>query len=284
MEYQQGLERNLENNIQTMLEKVIGQEKVIARVSATLNLKQVQKTEEFYDPNVTAVRSEQVSKEKSNGLGGIPAGAASKAQSQKREGASPANSNSAQKHNETINYEINKVTRHVVEPVGTVERLSVAVLVDGTYIAQPGSDEKEYVPRTEEEMRKYEALVRGVIGFDERRGDQVHLENIPMGGGVSDPWFKESETGDKISPAMVVILRYVIVFLFGVLFLFFFIRPLMKWMTETPSSGYPATVSELESALKGNLLTGLGENRKQEIREQLQKLITENPALASGPR
>ncbi len=289
MEVQHNMEKGLENRIETMLEKVIGRDKVIARVNATLNFQQVQKTEELYDPNVTVVRSEQTSKEKSSGQSGSPAGVPGVASNVPGAGGGATvtgNAKKFQRQNETINYEINKVTRHVVEPMGTIKKLSVALLVDGTYKTEEGSEERTYVPRTPEEITKYETLVKGIVGFDEERGDRIHVENIPMDTGLDESWFEGAESGGMISPMVIVIIRYLLVALFGVLFLLFFIKPLMKSLTEGGGigggQGYPATVAELESALNGTVLSGLSDAKKHEVKDEVRKLLKENPALATS--
>ncbi len=284
-EYQQRFEGNLQKSIETMLEKVIGQGKVVAQVRGSFNFEQVQKTEELYDPNVTAVRSEQTSKEKSSGTTGTAAGIPGTASNIPGEGSgagSGAASNTFQRQNETLNYEINKVTRHVVEPVGRLEKLSVAVLVDGTYQSAGEGETKTYVPRTDDELGKYETLVKGIVGFDEARGDQVHVENIPFETDLKGDWFETEASGGFITPLMIVLLRYGLVALFGVLFLFFLIRPLIAWLTSQPSgpAGFPATVAELETALQGHRLPGLSSDPK-EMRTAVQKLVHDDPALAT---
>ncbi len=64
------------------------------------------------------------------------------------------------------------ISRTVNAP-GVVKKITAAVLVDGTYVAQQGSKEMKYVPRKEEEIRRYEELVKETIGFTQDRGDQV---------------------------------------------------------------------------------------------------------------
>jgi len=285
VEMQQILERHLEKNIQTMLEKVIGPGKVVAQVSATLNFQQVQKTEEIYDPNVTAVRSEQTSKEKSSGQNGTPSGVPGVASNVPGEGggaASGLSSKTSQRQSETINYEINKVTRQVIDPVGTIQRLTVAVLVDGTYKPVEGSEEMEYIPQTKEQMAQYETLIKGVVGFDAKRGDEIHVENIPFQTGSDDSWVEKGETGGLISPLMIVIIRYLLMALFGILFLLFFVKPLVNWLTrQSAGSDYPTTVGELESALNEKMLTGMSAKTQENMKEEIHQLVKEDPALAT---
>src|SRR3546814_276346 len=78
---------------------------------------------------------------------------------------------------ETINYEISKTVRQRTRESGEVQRLSVAVLVDGTYTAN-ADGEPVYVPRTPEQIAKIETLVKSAIGFQADRGDTVEVVNM----------------------------------------------------------------------------------------------------------
>jgi flagellar M-ring protein FliF len=83
----------------------------------------------------------------------------------------------SKKVEETVNYEISHTTKTEVIEGGRLNRISVAVLVDGTY----GKNEKGdviYRPRSKEEIDRIAALVRTAIGFDQKRGDQVEVVNL----------------------------------------------------------------------------------------------------------
>jgi flagellar M-ring protein FliF len=96
--------------------------------------------------------------------------------------AQPAEANAtprdqSRKSEEIVNYEISKTTKTEVIEGGRVNRISVAVLVDGTY----GKNDKgdvTYQPRSKEEVEQIGALVRSAIGFDQKRGDQVQVVNL----------------------------------------------------------------------------------------------------------
>ncbi|MFH1092027.1 MAG: flagellar basal-body MS-ring/collar protein FliF, partial [Pseudomonadota bacterium] len=131
------LERNLADRIQTMLYRVVGPEKALARVTAELNYQQITAHELVYDPDRTAVRSEQRLTDK--GLGASTA-AAGTPTTRYRLGTTPPQTGtgaggggSFDRTEETTNYEITRIDRDVVIPAGAVKRLSVAVIVDGTY-------------------------------------------------------------------------------------------------------------------------------------------------------
>jgi flagellar M-ring protein FliF len=170
MEYQQNLEKDLAGRIQTMLENVVGQGKSVVRVAADLDFRVTEKTEETYDSEAPVVRSLQRQTEKS---GAADTGKAATS------GASASGTQEREKVNEVINYEINKVINKTVMPTGEVKKLSVAVLVDGTY--QKDKQGKEvYQPRDKKEIDGLEDLVRKSIGFNASRGDQVAVSNMPF--------------------------------------------------------------------------------------------------------
>lgn len=180
LEIQANLEGKLEHRILDMLEKVVGAGGASVKVSALMNLSQVERTIEQVDPESRVALSEHVTNETSNGASGaaagVPGAAANLPEGGGAGGASSRSENT--KRNETINqYTVSKTTQRVVEPVGTVQKLSVAVLVDGTYKANEDGT-KAYSARTPEEMTKLDDLVKKAIGFNQQRGDEVKVENI----------------------------------------------------------------------------------------------------------
>ncbi len=92
-------------------------------------------------------------------------------------------SKQSNRQREVVNYEINKITKQVVQVPGNIKQLSVAVIVDGKYDNKPGADGKPkqtYIARTAEEMKSMEDLVRKAVGYNETRGDQITVSNIPF--------------------------------------------------------------------------------------------------------
>jgi flagellar M-ring protein FliF len=82
------------------------------------------------------------------------------------------------------NYEINKTIQHVVSQVGNIQRLWVAVLVDGSYkeVAAGAGGKKEssrqYVPRSQEELDKISGIVKSAVGFVVERNDIIEIANV----------------------------------------------------------------------------------------------------------
>jgi flagellar M-ring protein FliF len=183
-ETQRGYEKNAEERIQSLLDPIIGSGKTVARVSATFDFKQVERVEEKFDPESIAVRSEQRSEEK----GASTSSAAGAPGVQTNLGRAPAGATTTgggAKNDETLNYEVSRSTAKIIEPVGALSKISVAVLVDGKYelpaaVKEGQTVKPKYIPRSPEELQKIEALVKSAVGFNAERGDQLAIQNIPF--------------------------------------------------------------------------------------------------------
>jgi flagellar M-ring protein FliF len=240
---QRSLEASLEERARNILEKTVGAGRVVVRVAADVEQKRVESTEEKYDPDSVAVRSEQRAQEKSTGSSGSPQGipgtpsnvpnaqgvAASAAV------ASAGASSNSSRNNETINYEISRTLNKISVPVVEIKRMTVAVLVDGSYQVSKdakGQENRTYVARTAEELANYEKLVKNAVGFNPQRGDAFEI--------VSAPFQAEDGTGGsaaqgKMLPALpsswVTIAKYAASVLLLLLLLLFVVRPLLSWIT-----------------------------------------------------
>ncbi|MCA1957698.1 MAG: flagellar M-ring protein FliF, partial [Nitrospira sp.] len=241
LEYQRTVEKDIETRIQTMLERIVGQNKAVVRVSSVIDFRKIETTEERFDPNGQVVRSEQRGQEKTSGtngtVGGVP-GVQSNVPPGVEQEPAQTSSSSSQTKNETVNYEISRVVSKIVEPVGIIRQLSVAVLVDGTYGA-PSAGEGEaaaadqagavrkYIPRSEEEMKRIEEIVKKAMGFSEERQDQVQVTNVQFDLGT-----EELQTGGADATAdawkwWLPYVRYGVGALLFFMILFFVVRPLL---------------------------------------------------------
>jgi flagellar M-ring protein FliF len=242
-EFQREVEEDLEKRVQTMLERVVGKGKAIVRVAASLDLAQQEKTEEIFDPDSAVVRSEQRAEEKSKGSNpvamGIP-GVESNLPESGGGGAPSVSSSNMSRTNETINYEINKVVKRIVEPVGVIERLSVAVLLDGTYEVSKGEDGKEeykYIPRTDEEMKKYESIVMKAVGYNAERGDQIEVSNVPFETARLTEEEKKAMSREALWGKMRKALPSLAALLLIALLIVLVLRPLVRWLTRPIEGG-----------------------------------------------
>ena len=266
MEYQRTLEKDIETRIQTMLERIVGVNKAVVRVSSVLDFRKIETTEERYDPNGQVVRSEQRGQEKSSGVngtsGGVPGVESNVPGGTEAEGGQTS-SNNNQTKNETVNYEISRTVSRIVEPTGTIKKLSVAVLVDGTYegggkAGEGGADQpKKYVPRSEEEMKRIEEIVKKAMGYSTERQDQVEVVSIQFGLGAEEPAGGVEATPDA-SKAWMPYVRYAVGGVLFFLIFFMVVRPLMVMLVQSaPAAGggetpaLPASVGQVEAAISG---------------------------------
>ncbi len=174
------LQGNLERRIEEMLMPVVGAGRVIAKVNADLDFSQKTIRKELYDPEKTVVRSEQRSESSTQGRAAIEGGVPDP----NFRGDGPNGTTSDQNSNSetrTTNYEINKEEQNIVSNVGEINRLSVAVIVDGTYTTDENG-KQVFVARDPEEIKRIRQLVANAVGFDSARGDTIEVSNIAFGG------------------------------------------------------------------------------------------------------
>ena len=269
LEYQRTVEKDIETRIQTMLERIVGANKAVVRVSSILDFRKVETTEERYDPNSQVVRSEQRGQEKANGVNGVSSGGVPGVQSNVPEGAGQepvqTSSNNNQTKNETVNYEISRTVSRVVESSGSIKQLSVAVLVDGIYETAAPSEAgkaasdtaKKYTARPEEDMKRIEEIVKKAMGYSAERQDQVQVTNVQFDIATEEPTGQGVEAAAETASSFTPYIRYGVGGGLFLLILFMVVRPLMAMLGTAGSSAegstppLPASVSQVEASLTG---------------------------------
>lgn len=283
IEYKKNVEKDLTSRITSMLEKVVGEGKAVVRISADLDFRVMEKTEEKYDSEEPAIRSVQRSQEKSGSTSG-GAGESTVAVTARQPAAPrPAGSN-REKSDETINYEISRTVNKTVMPVGDVKKLSIAVLVDGTY-AKNDKGAEEYQPRPEKELTALEDLVKKSAGFDVKRGDQVVVSNVPFKKVDLSSDLPEKSWMDKLA-AFMPLVRYLVILAVVILAALFVVKPLVRMLaergrqTEVSIREMPAAVGEL----KGGDGVTLSLGAPQASRELTEADIVRHMASADSKR
>ncbi len=246
------IEKTLANRVTSMLERVLGPNKAVARVSAEIDYNRTTTTEESYNPDLAVVRSEERTKEKSIGpikaVSGAPTTRYTLGARQGVATAQVQTPESYEKTQETINYDITRVNRQIIIPGGKIKRLSVAVIVDGkeAVSTEGGKTVKTIVPRTKEELDRLQEVVRHAIGYDEDRGDTVMVTSFPF-------FVPKEEKIPTLARWWTIYLRQAIrpainVILI-VLFFLFVVRPLIAWVRREARVTVPA--AEERVALPG---------------------------------
>lgn len=241
--FQQEVEHRMEIRAQDLLDKTMGKDNAMVRVSATLDFSKVEKTEELYDSDEPVIRSEQINQE-SNGsetTAGIP-GVQSNLQ-----GPELGQSNSStpsSKNSRTTNYEISKTISKIVNPVGSITALSVSVLVaDKIKPAADGTPETA-TPRSAEELKSIENMVSSAIGLVAERGDIINVLSMPF----MDPEIISAESevvATNLLYQYMPLIKYALIGI-GILIIYLMlVRPIIKSMKSEVQQHYK-TVEQLQ--------------------------------------
>jgi flagellar M-ring protein FliF len=245
-EFKQGVEEHLIGRVESILQPIVGVGAIRASVSADVDFTVTEQTQEQYNPDLPALRSEQITEEQNSlpSAQGIP-GALSNQPPQAGEapevveglaaveGVEPAPAASASNSNKRSikNYELNKKISHTQLSTGRLKRVSVAAVIDNKRIVgEDGQATSE--PYTAEELTEFSNLVKEAIGYNELRGDSVTVSNlafmqpatpealpeIPM---MEQPWFWD-------------VVKQAVGGVFALLLVFLVLKPTIKSLLAKP--------------------------------------------------
>ncbi|CAO3408998.1 flagellar basal-body MS-ring/collar protein FliF [Azospirillum largimobile] len=269
-EKKQAYEGRLARTIEDLLGRTLGYGKVRAEVSADLDFDRITTQSEIFDPESQVVRSTQTVNESNESSDRDPLAPVTVDQnlptSQASSSASPLSSNKSNRNEETINYEITKTTKSHVREAGTVRRLSVAVLVDGTYQLSKDAP-PAYQPRSEQEVESIKALVRSAVGLDAVRGDTLEVVNMRFWSPEDDIQKPEELFMGMTKDDLFRIAEMVVLGIVAVLIILLVIRPLISRAFEkaemqeedemdrllTDQAGMPAALAAPTGALAQDL-------------------------------
>ncbi len=236
-----GYEKRMRNQIEGIVSSVVGLGRARVQLSADFDYNKVTQTSDRYDPEGRVLRSSQ-SREESSGT--AVSGDGQVSVGNELPGAAGSSSASAsrdqsKKSEETNNYEISRTTKTEVTEAGRVNRISVAVLVDGIYTKNE-KGESVYQERSKEQLDRIAALVRSAIGFDQKRGDLVEVVNLrfadaPQAVPLPEPTGLASMLQFNKDDIMYAI-ELAVMLLLGVVVIFMVVRPLMKRVLASDSS------------------------------------------------
>ncbi len=194
LKYVQQIEQNYIKRIESLLIPLLGKENVRAQVTAEIDFARVEQTAEIFKPNQnpaeTAVRSQQSSESLNgsgiNGGGGVPGALSNQppvpatapltTPAATEPAATDAPNITSSQKDSTVNYEVDRTIRHTVMPVGSIKRLSVAVVVNGNRVTIDAKGKSSSKPFSDEEKEQINNLIRDAVGFDQNRGDALNVQ------------------------------------------------------------------------------------------------------------
>ncbi len=300
-----------ENQIEDILAKVVGQGKVIAKVSVNMDFTTSVSTETSYDQENKAVLSEVENSQKLNGARpspqGIP-GARSNLPGETPQPGIPETRNSVDKKLTTRNYNVpSKVTKSK-KPTAGVKKITAAVMIDGRRVpvvddqgnpvmGENGKPKMRYEPWSEADLQNFSAIVSSTIGLSDRRGDKLVIKNMEFA--KEDTEAIEALLREKANRELIKnIIKYLTIGLAISLFFFLVVRPFIQWITdntvESVEDFLPKTLEELERVQANQKLPGLEDALPQMeekinpekiegnmLREKIISLVENNPSKAA---
>ncbi|MBE9608808.1 flagellar basal-body MS-ring/collar protein FliF [Chitinilyticum piscinae] len=247
------IERGYVERVQAILAPLVGKDNVRAEVTAQVDFAEVEQTSETYrpnsPPNAAAIRSQQTLDQQGRstdpGAMGVPGALSNQPPGAATapitapvgsEVASASGASGNSRREATTNYEVDKTVQHVKQPVGSVKRLSAAVVLN----FKPGKNKDgkpDYVPFTAQEMAQINNLVREAIGYNQSRGDSVNVVNAAFADARSleDKPVVEKAT-DYLQTNWPSVLKALLLAIAVIYLLFFIVRPLMKDITRKPEA------------------------------------------------
>lgn len=196
IKYVRQIEQDYIKRIEDILAPIAGAANVRAQVTANLDFSQIEQTAESYNPNqkpnTGAVRSMQTL-EAQNGnpnAGGVPGALSNQppvpatapittpavTPAGTTTTNTAASANSSLRKEATTNFEVDRTIQHTKMPVGSIRRLSVAVVLNNRNVT--GKDGKVTAkPYTDAEKAQITALIKDAVGFEAKRGDSLNLLN-----------------------------------------------------------------------------------------------------------
>ncbi len=304
-EHTRRIEEHYRQRIEDLLVPIVGRDKVRAQVAADIDFTVTEQTQERYNPEQAALRSEQLNEEQTRGggAGGIPGALSNQPPAAGNAPEVAAAQGAAEAAAETLNssrqatrnYELDRVISHTRMAPISLRRLSVAVVVDD--IATAGEDGTVVMrERTPEEIERLTALVREAVGFDAGRGDSVRVMNSsflapePVADLPEIPIWEQSWFVDIIKQVGGLLLVLVLIFVV--------LRPTMKRLTahhaalaggdgtggarlEGPLAGTAGSGAQGEDGLllgsDGQPIRLPGGGRYENIMDAARQLVEEDP-------
>jgi flagellar M-ring protein FliF len=294
LQYQHEVEKGYVLRVEQMLQKILGPGKVVARVTADMDFTQTEREEESYDPGGQVIRSERLVDSGVGGgsgaRGGIPGVVSNISNDPKLLAPSGTGSDSIAGNKEQVkNYELSRAIIKSSLPRGKLLKLSVAVLVDGTYesaadAATKPDAPKVFKPLTTETLASIESVVKSAVGYDSSRGDSITVENIPFFAAdeLAAKEMDKKATFDLIFNAV----SKAVPILFVLLFFFVIVKPLVRFLV-TPTEAevdlsrlLPSGIKELEAELESERSKPTLPSYEPSVDlEQLEELMAENSRI-----
>ncbi len=282
-----GADADLSARLISTLEPIVGVDKIRASVNVDYDQGTTDESQEKYDPAVSAVLSDQKSEDISGGSAvpaGVPGTSSNTPTAKPQKPANPPLMQSSKTEN--AQYGVNKTVVHTVAPAGRIARITAAILVDDAIVrtVQKGKVTFTRKKRSAEELSQIRQLAEAAIGFDEKRGDSISVENLPFDADSAEldaPAAGWATQVQKTVSDYSSLLRPVSLLALFVLAYLFVIRPVQRHVftaAPVPAGAEPLLPPARVEALPGaSSEPGPGVTRANQLKEQTVEMIRQKP-------
>jgi flagellar M-ring protein FliF len=243
--YKLSVEKDLEAKIRGLVGRIAGPDRIEAKVDVSVDFTQEEQTISEVDPEKVAVISKntQGASMEGNGLNptGIP-GSKSNVPGEQEQLQMTTSKAQNKQESELINYDVSKTIAKKTMPVGNIKRISAAVLVDGKQEFPVDGSKPVFDPRSAEEMKQIEEIVRKAIGFQQGR-DEVTVTNMMFQMDSSQAQAINEVKKENREYISTLALSGAVAFAL-VLFFMFVVRPYFRWLSYDPERRAEQTLAE----------------------------------------
>ena len=243
--YKQSVEKDLETKIRGLVGRIAGPDRVEAKVDVTVDFTQEEQTISEVDPEKVAVISKNTQGASMEGSGlnptGIP-GSKSNVPGEQEQLQTTGSKAQNKQESELINYDVSKTIAKKTLPVGTLKRISAAVLIDGKQEFPIDGSKPAFEPRSAEEMKQIEEIVRKAIGFQQGR-DEVSVTNMMFQMDSTQAQAINEVKKENREYISTLALSGAVAFAL-VMFFMFIVRPYFRWLSYDPERRAEQTLAE----------------------------------------
>jgi flagellar M-ring protein FliF len=299
----EGIEQELTRRLISTLAPVVGADRMRASVNVEYETSSSEESLEKYDPAVSVTlnmqRSEDVTAPGA-GVGGVPGTstnvAAAKPAPPPAAGApaTPAPSTKAEEPSqssktESATYGVNRTTRHVIEPAGSIRRVTAAVLLDDALERkqEKGKWVETHRKRNSEELKTISELAQAAIGFNSARGDVISVQNLSFDHPVAAemPPITFVDKARKGINDYSSIIRYAGLLVLFLLVYLLMLRPIQKRALAAPNPLLAASramvAGDADAIAIGETAANLA-LRSQVLRKQLAEFVKAEPESSTN--
>jgi flagellar M-ring protein FliF len=302
LKYIQQIEQSYVDRIESILTPMLGAANVRAQVNADIDFSQVEQTAETYQPNTkdSTLRSQQTVEtlNGSSAASGVPGALSNQppvpatAPIVAAAAGSPSIvSNPTSLHKEsTTNYEVDRTIRHTKLPVGSLKRLSVAVVVNNRKITD-AKGQVSFKPLSDVEKTQINNLVSDAVGFDKSRGDSLNVQNIAFNDEKEIappvvPLWKQPDTIDLAKN----LVKYVLIAVVLLIIIFGVIKPALKPLLHpsngpangTAAQGEAGAAAAAVSAEFANIPASSGSPQYEQGLQAARQIVQQDPKIVAS--